>query len=76
LLEVDWSFNSPIWKGVMVNPRGNISNKAADRNLAADIAVWLVCGKGVPVGFEENLRERFSKQHNRADAVLPKPLEF
>ena len=76
LLEVDWSFNSPIWKGVMVNPRGNISNKAADRNLAADIAVWLVCGTKLPVGFDQNLRERFSKQHNRADAVLPNPLEF
>jgi DNA sulfur modification protein DndB len=76
LLEIDWRFESILWRGIMVNSKSNISNRSSDRNLASDLAVWLVCGKNTPVGFQENLRERYSKQHNRADASLPKPLEF
>jgi DNA sulfur modification protein DndB len=76
LLQVDWSLESVLWRGIMVNARGNISNKAVDRNLASDLAVWLVAGDALPVGFKQGLIERFRKQYNRADASLPIPLEF
>ena len=76
LLQIDWRFDSIYWRGIMVNTKSNISNRVSDRNLASDLAVWMICGKKTPIGFQENLRERYCKQHNRADATLPHPLEF
>ena len=76
LLKIDWRFDSNYWRGIMVNTKSNISNRVSDRNLASDLAVWMICGKKTPIGFQENLRERYCKQHNRADATLPHPLEF
>lgn len=75
LLEIDWSFNATLWKGIMVNTRSNVSNKSADRKLASDLAVWLIAGQRTPVSFQEDLRARLQKQHNRSDVQLPEPLE-
>ena len=76
LLRLDWSFNATMWKGIMVNARSNVSNKAADRNLASDLAVWMIAGDRTPVSFQEDLLERLRKQHNRSDVQRPTPLEY
>jgi DNA sulfur modification protein DndB len=76
LLRLDWSFNATMWKGIMVNARSNVSNKAADRNLASDLAVWMIAGERTPVSFQEDLLERLRKQHNRSDVQRPTPLEY
>lgn len=75
LLKIDWRFESPLWKGIMVNARNNVSNKASDANLASDLAVYLICGEKTPASFRSDLEQRIRRQHNRADAQLPKPLE-
>jgi DNA sulfur modification protein DndB len=74
LLQVDWSLSSPSWSGIMVNTRGNVTNRAADVSLASDLAAWLAGGKVLDASFQEALRERLRKQTNIADLDLPQPL--
>lgn len=76
LLQIDWRFESSLWSGIMVNAKNNVSNKAADINLASDLAVYLICGESTPLSFRNNLEQRLRKQYNRADAVLPTHLGF
>lgn len=76
LLQIDWRFESTLWKGIMVNAKNNVSNKASDINLGSDLAVYLICGESTPVSFRSNLEQRFRKQYNRADANLPAHLGF
>jgi len=76
LLQIDWRFESNLWMGIMVNAKNNVSNKAADINLASDLAVYLICGESTPLSFRTNLEQRFRKQYNRDDANLPSHLEF
>jgi len=75
LLKIDWRFESTLWKGIMVNAKDNISNKASDVNLASDLAVYLACGEKTPVNFRDDLEQRIRRQLNRSDYQLPAPLE-
>ncbi len=71
LLRLDWSHSSTFWKGIMVNNKGNITNKQADLQLAGDLAAWLICGKDSTTQFQQDLVERYRKQLGREDATLP-----
>lgn len=71
LLELDWSHSSTFWKGIMVNNKGNITNKQVDLQLAGDLAAWLICGKDSTPQFQQDLVERYRKQLGREDASLP-----
>ena len=73
LLELDWDIKSTFWKGIMVNSKGNVTNKKADIQLAADLAAWMVVGKGSSTQFQESLGERYRRQLGRRDAALPTP---
>ena len=75
LLRLDWSLDATMWKGIMVDARSRVSNKAADRKLAADLAVWMITGEKSPTPFVEDLRIRLQNQYNRSDIQLPSPLE-
>jgi hypothetical protein len=59
----------------MVDARSRVSNKAADRKLAADLAVWMITGEKSPTPFVEDLRIRLQNQYNRSDIQLPSPSE-
>jgi DNA sulfur modification protein DndB len=75
LLRLDWSLDATMWKGIMVDTRSRVSNKAADRKLAADLAVWMITGEKSPTPFVEDLRIRLQNQYNRSDIQLPSPSE-
>jgi DNA sulfur modification protein DndB len=75
LLRLDWSLDATMWKGIMVDTRSRVSNKAADRKLAADLAVWMITGDKAPTPFVEDLRIRLQSQYNRSDIQLPPALE-
>jgi len=71
LLKLDWSHSSTFWRGIMVNNKGNITNKQVDLQLAGDLAAWLICGKDSTTQFQQDLVERYRKQLGREDASLP-----
>jgi DNA sulfur modification protein DndB len=74
LVKVDWSLSAGIWKNIMVNTKGNISNRQADLDLAAELVVWLICGRSCSQQFQIQLEEKFKRQLNRSDATLPTPV--
>jgi DNA sulfur modification protein DndB len=71
LLQFDWDIKSTFWKGIMVNSRGNITNKKSDIQLAGDLAAWMVTGKSSSTQFQESLVERYRRQLGRRDSSLP-----
>lgn len=71
LLDLDWSHTSAFWRGIMVNNKGNMTNKQSDIQLAGDLAAWMICGKDSTTQFQQDLVERFRKQLGRDDASLP-----
>ena len=76
LLGLDWSITSTFWKGVMVNARGNITNKKNDLQLASDLAAWMITGGNSTTPFQQSLAERYRRQIGRNDASLPDPEEY
>lgn len=76
LLAVDWSISSNFWRGIMVNAKGNVTNKKTEIQLASDLAAWMITGKSSSTTFQQSLTERYRRQLGRADAALPTPLEF
>jgi hypothetical protein len=74
LAKVDWSLSASTWKNVIINSKGNISNRRADLDLAAEIAVWLICGRNCAKQFQTDLEDKFKRQFNRPDATLPAPV--
>ena len=74
LARVDWSLSAGLWKNIMVNTKGNISNRQADLDLAAELVVWLICGRSCSQQFQIQLEEKFKRQLNRSDATLPTPV--
>lgn len=76
LLQVDWSITSNFWRGIMVNAKGNVTNKKTDVQLASDLASWMITGKSSSTTFQQSLTERYRRQLGRDDASLPTPLEF
>ena len=76
LLELDWSISSTFWKGIMVNARGNITNKKNDLQLASDLAAWMITGNNSTTQFQQSLAERYRRQIGRNDAKLPDPEDY
>lgn len=76
LLEVDWNIGSTFWKGIMVNAKGNVTNRKAEIQLASDLAAWMIAGKSSSTQFQQALSERYRRQLGRTDAGLPTPLDF
>lgn len=74
LEKVDWSLSAGIWKNIIVNTKGNISNRQADLDLAAELVVWLICGRSCSQQFQIQLEEKYKRQLNRSDATLPTPV--
>ena len=74
LEKVDWSLSAGVWKNIMVNTKGNISNRQADLDLAAELVVWLICGRSCSQQFQIQLEEKFKRQLNQSDATLPTPV--
>jgi len=74
MAKVDWRLSSSIWKNIIVNTKGNISNRQADLDLGAELAVWMICGRNSSKHFQIQLEEKFKRQLNRADATLPAPV--
>jgi DNA sulfur modification protein DndB len=74
LAKVDWSLSAGIWKNIIVNTKGNIANRQADLDLAAELVVWLICGRSCSQHFQIQLEEKFKRQLNRSDATLPTPV--
>jgi DNA sulfur modification protein DndB len=75
LLRVDWSMSSGFWRGIMVNAKGNITNKKSDIALASDLAAWMAAGTSSAAPFQQDLIERYRRQLGRVDTSLPTPLE-
>jgi DNA sulfur modification protein DndB len=73
LLNVDWDIKSNLWKGIMVNAKGNVTNKKSDIQLAGDLAAWIAVGETATADFQESLGERYRRQLGRRDAPLPSP---
>jgi hypothetical protein len=71
LLNVDWDIKSNLWKGIMVNAKGNVTNKKSDIQLAGDLAAWIAVGETATADFQESLGERYRRQLGRRDAPLP-----
>lgn len=76
LLHVDWSISSNFWRGIMVNAKGNVTNKKTDVQLASDLATWMITGKSSSTTFQQSLTERYRRQLGRDDVSLPASLEF
>jgi DNA sulfur modification protein DndB len=74
MTKVDWSADSGLWRNIMVNAKGNISNKVSDLDLAAELAAWMVTGRSSNKSFQTTLTENFQRQLGRADAQLPAPV--
>lgn len=74
MTKVDWSADSGLWRNIMVNAKGNISNKVSDLDLAAELAAWMVTGRSSNKSFQTTLTENFQRQLGRADAQLPAPM--
>ena len=74
MTKVDWSADSGLWRNIMVNAKGNISNKVSDLDLAAELAAWMVTGRSSNKSFQTALTENFQRQLGRADAQLPAPV--
>jgi len=74
LAKVDWSFSSGLWKQVMVSSKGTISNRQADLDLAAELAMWMIAGRASNKQFQTSLLEKYKRQLNRQDAQLPNPV--
>lgn len=75
LLSLDWNLSSNFWKGIMVNAKGNVTNRKTDIQLAADLAAWMITGKNSSTPFQQALTERYRRQLGRLDASLPTPLD-
>lgn len=73
LLELDWDLKGTFWKGIMVNARGNVTNKKAEVQFAADLAAWMVAGESSSAQFQGSLLERYRRQLGRSDQSLPDP---
>lgn len=73
LLQVDWSLASRTWNGIMVNARGNVTNRTSDVALAADLAAWLAAGEAMNPGYRDGLRDRMRRQLNVDALELPTP---
>jgi len=73
LLQVDWSLGSRSWTGIMVNAKGNVTNRASDVALAADLAAWLAVGEAMDSNYRDGLRDRLRHQMNSDDVELPIP---
>lgn len=73
LLQVDWALSSPSWSGIMVNARGNVTNRASDMTIASDLAAWLAGGQDLDSEFQNSLRDRMRKQMSIDDLELPRP---
>jgi DNA sulfur modification protein DndB len=74
LLQVDWSLASRTWNGIMVNAKGNVTNRTSDVALAADLAAWLAAGEALNPGYRDGLRDRLRRQMNVDDLELPVPV--
>lgn len=74
LLRLDWSHSSTFWKGVIVNNRGNMTNKQVDIQLTGDLAAWMICGNESTPQFKQDLTVRYRKQLGREDVSLPEAL--
>lgn len=74
LLRVDWSLASRTWNGIMVNAKGNVTNRASDVALAADLAAWLAVGEAMSPQYREGLRDRLRHQMNAEALELPAPV--
>jgi DNA sulfur modification protein DndB len=73
LLQLDWSLESSFWQGILVTPRGTVTNKQADLSLGSDLAAWMVTGNNCTPSFQQSLTERYRRQLNRGDVALPTP---
>jgi hypothetical protein len=71
LLILDWDHSSTFWKGIMVNNKGNITNRQSDIQLAGDLAAWMICGDESTPQFKKDLIERHQKQLGSLEATLP-----
>lgn len=71
LLTLDWDHSSTSWKGIMVNNKGNITNRQSDIQLAGDLAAWMICGDQSTPQFKKDLIERYQKQLGNLLATLP-----
>jgi hypothetical protein len=72
--KVDWSADSGLWRNIMVNAKGNISNKVSDLDLAAELAAWMITGRSSNKSFQSTLTENYQRQLGRVDAQLPTPV--
>lgn len=73
LLQLDWSLDSSFWQGVLVTPKGTVTNKQAELSLGADLAAWMITGGDCTPSFQQFLTERYRRQLNRGDVTLPTP---
>ena len=71
LLALDWNHSSTFWKGIMVNNKGNITNRQSDIQMAGDLAAWMICGDESTPQFKKDLIERYQKQLGNLEAILP-----
>lgn len=74
LLQVDWSLTAQTWRGILVNPRGNVTNRASDVALASELAAWIAVGDAMNEEFKQGLRDRLRRQLSREDFELPTPV--
>jgi DNA sulfur modification protein DndB len=74
IAKLDWSFDSGLWKQIMVSSKGTITNRQSDLDLASELAAWMITGRTSNKQFQSILIEKYKRQLNRDDAQLPTPV--
>lgn len=71
LASLGWSLEDPSWAGILVNKKGNVTNKRADVALGADLAAWLCAAAPLDSSFVSSLLLRYRRHFGDPTLDLP-----
>lgn len=71
LSRLDWSLDAPHWKGLLITPKGTISGRRNEWNLAADVMAAIASGDRATSHFLEEVTSRYQTQLGDDKATLP-----
>ena len=75
LSQLNWALNAPHWKGLLMTPKGTISGRRSEWNLAADVIAAIASGDKANNHFADEVTVRYQAQLDDALANLPSVLE-
>lgn len=71
LASLGWSLDDPSWAGILVNARGNVTNKRADIALGVDLAAWRCAAAPLDSNFVSSLLQRYRRHLGDPALELP-----